>query len=124
VTIIRDSDYGPQSEIKQHGSVWLDIITGMRGVQGGDCALSSLRGVCRHKGASLAEANWILKELLSMKDAGLFSLEDSRRQSAEQQLCRKLWEMGSGKIEIRRSRLRSGRTADRAKTRKLWEVGY
>ena len=26
-------------------------------------------GVCRYKGALLAEAKWILKELLSMKDA-------------------------------------------------------
>ena len=26
VTITRDSDYGPQHEVKQHGSVWLDII--------------------------------------------------------------------------------------------------
>ena len=37
-----------------------------------------------------------------------FSWEDSRRQSAEQQLVRrrkKLWKMGSGKIEMRRSRI-------------------
>ena len=26
VTITRDSDYSPQHEVKQHGSVWLDII--------------------------------------------------------------------------------------------------
>ena len=26
VTITRDLDYGPQHEVKQHGSVWLDII--------------------------------------------------------------------------------------------------
>ena len=26
VTMTRDSDYSPQHEVKQHGSVWLDII--------------------------------------------------------------------------------------------------
>ena len=59
--------------------------TGVRGVQGGGCALSSLRSACRHKGASLAAAKWILKEVLSMKDAGLFlgrTADGSRQNSS------------------------------------------
>ena len=62
-------------DVQSTGDTARDVQSTSKAAQSGVMQVWRTRSrVCRYKGASLAEAEakWILKELLSMKNAGLF----------------------------------------------------